>query len=393
MAIYHLHSQVISRSAGRTSVAAAAYRSGTRLTCERDGVTHDYSHRKDVVFREILVPDSAPRRWLDRSTLWNEVEATERSSRAQLCREMDVALPRELTRDEQIALARRFARSLCSEGMVVDWSIHDKGDGNPHIHVMTTLRPCDGTGFLPKSENAYLVRNGESGEDRMATASELRGLGDGWAKVYRYRRKGEDGRPLELTRAQAAEAGLHPTKDRKGKAPIQTTRYLHDWSGNWAGDVTDEEGRTRTPEKLVEWRKRWADYANEALEAHGSKERIDHRSYEEQGCGLIPTLHEGPQVAAIERKAKARAEREGREYEPVTDRRRINLQIQAINEWIRRVVMKLTELMLTRAEHAKSKSSKDAARRNVNRARKPRRKKPYAPQRGRRVSYHGGMSK
>jgi hypothetical protein len=371
MAIYHLSAQIISRSSGRTSVAASAYRSGSILVCERDGLTHDYSHRKDVVWSEIVLPEHAPKRWLDRSTLWNEVEATERSSRAQLCREINVALPRELTRDEQVALARRYAKAFAAEGMVVDWSIHDKDGANPHVHLMLSLRPSTSEGFGPKSANAYLVRN-DAGEEREATAAELKQLGGEWQKVFKYK-NGQ-----QLTQQQAAALGLNPTKDRKSRAPVQSTRALTDWDSK---------------EKLREWRKRWADMANVALEAHGSTERIDHRSNRERGVEFIPTIHEGPQVAAMERKAKQRAERKGRKYEPVTDRRRINLQIQAINEWIRRVVMKLTELMLTRAEHAKSKSGKDAARRNVNRARKPRRKKPYAPQRGRRVSYHGGMSK
>ena len=370
MAIFHLSAQVISRSSGRTSVGAAAYRSGTRLTCERDGRTHDYTHRRDVVHSEIVLPASAPLRWLDRSALWNEVETVERGAHAQLCREINIALPRELSRAEQIALARRYARAFADEGMAVDWSIHDKDGSNPHIHLMLTLRPSDENGFGPKTANAYLARF--SGEERWLTAQELKELGGGWQKVYRYR-NGQ-----QLTKAEAREAGLDPIKDRRSKAPVQKTVDLTGWSSK---------------EKLVEWRERWATYANETLEAHGSKERIDHRSNKARGVEFIPTIHEGPNVAAIERKAKARAEREGREYEPVTDRRRINLQIQAINAWIRRLVMKLTELMLTRAEHAKSKSGKDAARRNVNRARKPRRKKPYAPQRGRRVSYHGGMSK
>lgn len=371
MAIYHLSAQVISRSSGRTSVGAAAYRSGTKLTCERDGRIHDYTHRRDVVHSEIVLPASAPTRWLDRSTLWNEVEATERGGRAQLCREINVALPRELTRSEQLALARRYAKAFADEGMVVDWSIHDKDGTNPHVHIMLSLRPSMDEGFGPKSANAYLLRDA-SGDERYATAQELKGIETGWQKVYRYK----GGR--QLTKDEAKDAGLDPIRDRKSKAPVQVTRSLTGWD---------------SPEKLKEWRKRWATYANEALAAHGSTERIDHRSNHDRGIEFIPTIHEGPNVAAIERKARARAEREGREYEPVTDRRRINLQIRAINKWLRRVAMAITELMLSRLEHAKTKRSKDAAKVNVRKGRMPRRKRPYAPQRGRRVSPSGGMSK
>jgi len=370
IAIFHLSAQIISRSSGRTSVGAAAYRSGTKLTCDRDGRTHDYTHRHDVVHSEIVLPAGAPLRWLDRSVLWNEVERTERARNAQLCREINVALPRELSRQEQVALARRYAQAFADEGMVVDWALHDKDGSNPHLHLMLTLRPTDGDGFGPKSANAYLARF--SGEERWLTAQELKELGGDWQKVYKYR-NGQ-----QLTKAEAREVGLDPIRDRKSKAPVQVTKDLTGWSST---------------EKLVEWRERWATYANEALEAHGSAERIDHRSNRDRNVELIPTLHEGSAVTQLEREAKAKAEAEGYQYVPVTDRRRINQRIQAINRWLRRITMLITELMLSRLEHAKTKRSKDAAKVNVRKGRMPRRKRPYAPQRGRRVSPSGGMSK
>ena len=223
MAIYHFHGKVISRSSGRTSVAAAAYISGTRLTCERDGRVHDYSHRTDVVHSEIALPEGAPDRWLDRSTLWNEVEATERGCKAQLCRSFDVALPRELTRAEQLGLARAYAKSFAEEGMVTDWAVHDKGDGNrqhdkgdgnPHLHLQMPMRACDRDGFLPKCKSCYVVRNA-SGEEREATAAEVKELGGQWEKVFTYRGN------RRLTKTEAEAADLHPTRDRKSSSPVK----------------------------------------------------------------------------------------------------------------------------------------------------------------------------
>lgn len=381
---YHLHAQIANGPA-RSVCAMSAYRSGTSVRCDRLGKTFDYTRRGDVALSEVLLPEQAPVEWRDRERLWNAVEKaslTGRGSRrgeVALCRELDVALPRELGLDEQRELAHDFAHTFAAEGMCVDWALHLGHGENPHLHMMCTLSPCDEGGFLPRSATEYLVRNG-AGEERHATAAELRELGAAWEKVYKYRGKDSDGNPLQLTQSEAEAAGLHPTRDRRNKAPVQRTRYLTDWSG-------------RDEQKLIEWRKRWADMCNARLEVRGIEERIDHRSNHDRGIEFIPTIHEGPNVAAIERKARARAEREGREYEPVTDRRRINLQIRAINKWLRRVAMAITELMLSRLEHAKTKRSKDAAKVNVRKGRMPRRKRPYAPQRGRRVSPSGGMSK
>lgn len=118
-------------------MAAAAYRSGTKLTNARDGVVHDYSQRTDVVHSEITLPGYAPERWLDRSTLWNDVELNEKSASAQTAREIQFALPRELNEREQVVFARAYARSLAREGMVVDWSIHSgKGENPPLPHAV-----------------------------------------------------------------------------------------------------------------------------------------------------------------------------------------------------------------------------------------------------------------
>lgn len=124
---------------GRSAVAAAAYRSGEKLVNEWDGKTHDYTHKPGVVHAEIMLPAHAPPEFLDRATLWNSVEFSEKSSDAQLAREIEVALPVELSRTEQLALVRSYVRdNFVAEGMCADFALHDKGDGNPHAHILLT---------------------------------------------------------------------------------------------------------------------------------------------------------------------------------------------------------------------------------------------------------------
>ncbi|RAZ92858.1 Ti-type conjugative transfer relaxase TraA [Mesorhizobium hawassense] len=155
MAIYHLHVKVIGRKAGSSAVASAAYRSASRLRDERIERTHDFSAKRGVVHSEVLLPDDAPDAWSDRERLWNDVEAFEMRKDAQLAREVEFALPRELSQAQGIELARDFVQAeFVSRGMVADLNVHwDKTeDGNlkPHAHVMLTMRSVDGDGFGAK---------------------------------------------------------------------------------------------------------------------------------------------------------------------------------------------------------------------------------------------------
>lgn len=144
MAIYHCTCKIISRGQGRSAVGAAAYRSGEKLYNEYDGIEHDYTKKGGVVYSEIMLCENAPKEYQDRQTLWNAVEQIEKSSKAQLAREYEVALPVELSREEQIKLVRDFAKeNFVDNGMCVDFSIHDKEDGNPHAHIMLTTRPIE----------------------------------------------------------------------------------------------------------------------------------------------------------------------------------------------------------------------------------------------------------
>ncbi len=137
----HIPVSIIKRSAGRSAVAAAAYRSGTKLTNEWDGMTHDYTRKGGIVHAEIMLPAHPPE-FADRSILWNSVEQIEKARDSQLAREIEAALPRELSGEQQLALVRAYVKdNFVDKGMCADFAIHDKGTGNPHVHIMLTLRP------------------------------------------------------------------------------------------------------------------------------------------------------------------------------------------------------------------------------------------------------------
>ena len=110
IAIFHCSVKIIKRSTGRSSVAAAAYRSGEKLVNEWDGMTHDFTRKGGIVHTEIMLPIHVPPEFADRSTLWNSVEEIEKSATAQLAREIEMALPVELSRTEQLALVRAFVK-------------------------------------------------------------------------------------------------------------------------------------------------------------------------------------------------------------------------------------------------------------------------------------------
>ena len=155
MGIYHFSVKVISRATGRSAIAAAAYRSASELMDERLGQRHDYTAKTGVVHSEILLPEGAPPDLLDRSTLWNTVERVEKRKDAQLAREVEFALPRELSQAEGIRLAQDFVREdFVARGMVADlnvhWPVGEDGEAKPHAHVMLTTRAVGPDGFGAK---------------------------------------------------------------------------------------------------------------------------------------------------------------------------------------------------------------------------------------------------
>ncbi len=171
MAIYHQTTKMVKRSEGRNAVAAAAYRAGISLYEEATGLTHDYSKKMGVEHSEILAPEGAPEWVFDRQQLWNTVEAVENRRDAQVAREVEVGLPIELTKSEQIELLRDFVqREFVARGMVADFSLHLDNPENPHAHILLTTRDLTADGFGQKNREW---------NDR----AELMGWRRGWAEV------------------------------------------------------------------------------------------------------------------------------------------------------------------------------------------------------------------
>lgn len=155
MAIYHLHVKVIGRKSGSSAVASAAYRSASRLRDDRLERSHDFSAKRGVVHSEVMLPENAPEAWSDRERLWNDIEAFEVRKDAQLAREVEFAIPREMTERQGVELARDFVQAeFVDQGMIADLNVHcDRSEGGmprPHAHVMLTMRAVNENGFGPK---------------------------------------------------------------------------------------------------------------------------------------------------------------------------------------------------------------------------------------------------
>ena len=161
MAIFHLSVKMISRGKGKSAVAAAAYRSAEKITNEYDGIIHDYTRKRGVVMTSILLPDNAPIEFYNRSKLWNAVEKIEKAKNAQLAREVEVSIPKELNFAEGYHLVAEFCqKNFVEKGMIADICFHDKGNGNPHAHIMLTVRPFnkDGSWEASRKKNTFLMR-------------------------------------------------------------------------------------------------------------------------------------------------------------------------------------------------------------------------------------------
>ena len=318
MAIYHLEAKVVGRGAGRSAVAASAYLSCSRLYNDYDGIQHDYTKKQGLVWQEVFLPEYAPQEWQDREKLWNAVEEVETAKDSRLAREFVVALPIELSREQQIELLQDFIREqFVSDGMCADAAIHDTDGHNPHAHILLTVRPLDERGkWQYKTEKEYLcMRNGE---ERGFTAAEFKSAqNDGWEKQYPYK----VGKKKVYMTPSAAEAQELIRADKHPKS----TRY---------GRQNPISERWNSEEQLVAWRAAWADVSNRYLERAGFAERIDHRSNAERGLDTIPTFHEGPVARALERQGV------------VSFRCEINRQIREQNRLIRALraeIQKLTE--------------------------------------------------
>ena len=149
----HNEISIVQRSQQQSAVAAAAYQSGEKLFCGYDQEVKHYPEKRGIVHNEILLPANAPRSYADRNTLWNAAEAVEKQWNSQLARRWVLTIPREIPPDQYAALVRDFCnQQFVSKGMCVDFAIHDKGDGNPHAHVMLTMRAKGKWGYLNNFE-------------------------------------------------------------------------------------------------------------------------------------------------------------------------------------------------------------------------------------------------
>ena len=240
----HYSIGIVSRGPGGTSHSctdSASYQSGEKIYSEYEGVWHSGKHVERVVHTDILLPPNAPEEYRDRSVLWNAVDASEKSSVAQTARRIIVALPRELSLEENTALITEHCQEeFVDNGMIADIAVHMEDDGNPHAHVLLTVRAMDKNGkWLPKTKTAYLLdENGERVRDENGKCKRIR---------------------------------------------MDTVDWNHQ-------------------DKAELWRHAWEKKQNMYLEKAGSFERVDMRSYKRQGVEKVPQRHMGPAVTAMERK-------------------------------------------------------------------------------------------
>jgi hypothetical protein len=274
MSIYHCSIKNISRSSGRSAVACAAYRSGEELEDVETGITHDYRKKTGIAFAEIFLCKNAPERFQNREELWNEVEKIEKAADARLAREIEVAIPRELSLEEMKNLVAGYAKMLTEEGMCVDAAIHLKV-GNPHAHLMCTTRKIKADGTWDQKEK----------------------------KVYAL---DEFGNKI-------------PVIDQETKEQKIGARGRRIWKR-----VTVAANDLNAKENVEKWRKMWSEHCNAYLEP---EQQIDHRSYERQGKkDVIPTIHEGYAAREMEKRGK------------LAERCEINREIAAANRDIKAIL-------------------------------------------------------
>ena len=320
MAIYHLEAKAVSRGSGRSAVAAAAYMSCSEIHNEYDGVTHDFTRKRGLVWQQIFLPKNAPPEWTDRSVLWNAVEAAEKSKDSRLARELVVALPVELDKTRWIKLLTEYIQEyFVADGMCADVAIHDTDGHNPHAHILLTVRPLDNKGkWQHKTEKEYLcIKNGE---EKGFTASEFQKAKEqGWEKQFQYfvgKKK------VYMPPSEAEKRGY----ERVNKYP-KSTRF---------GRQNPIAERWNSDEQLVAWREQWAEITNSFLdEANRSDAHIDHRSHTARGLDEQPTIHEGYVAHVIERKGL------------IADRCEINRQIKADNALLRELKAAMRKITQT----------------------------------------------
>ena len=317
IAIYHLEAKVITRGTGRSAVAAAAYMSCSRIYNDYDGVTHDYTRKRGLIYEQVFLPEHAPKEWSDRSILWNAVEEAEKTKDSRLSRELVIALPVEFDLSVWERMLQEYIKcNFVNRGMCADLCIHDTDGHNPHAHIMLTVRPLnkDGT-WQRKTEKEYLcIRNGE---ERGFTSAEYKvAQKEGWEKQYLYK----IGKKKEYLPPSKAD-GL----ERVNKYP-KSTKY---------GRQNPISEAWNSEETLLEWRERWASLVNSYFRELEIDETIDHRSFRARGIKKQPTVHVGVSGFAIVKKKRH------------CDRYELNRLIRQDNQFIDDIVKTIEYLVKT----------------------------------------------
>lgn len=316
MAIYHMEAKVVSRSSGRSAVAASAYMSCSRMYNDYDGIQHDYTRKHGLVYQEVMLPPMAPPEWKDREQLWNAVEAAEKTKDSRLAREFVVALPIELDTDSNISLLRDYIqKNFVDLGMCADFAIHDTDGHNPHAHILLTVRPLNENGtWQYKTGKEYLCI--KDSKEKGFTAAEFKeAQKEGWEKQYRYQ---AGKKKIYLTPSAALEKGY----ERVDKHP-KSTRY---------GRQNPISERWNSEEQICLWRENWAEAVNKMLAQNQIHASIDHRSFADQGITEQPTIHEGYIAQNMEKKGV------------ISDRCEINRQIRADNKMLRELKAQVAKL-------------------------------------------------
>ena len=289
----------------------------SRIYNDYDGVTHDYTRKRGLIYEQVFLPDYAPKEWSDRSVLWNAVEEAENTKDSRLSRELIIALPVEFDLSVWERMLQEYIkRNFVIRGMCADLCIHDTDGHNPHAHIMLTVRPLnkDGT-WQRKTEKEYLcVRDGE---ERGFTSAEYKvAQNDGWEKQYLYK----IGKKKEYLPPSKAE-GL----ERVNKYP-KSTKY---------GRQNPISEAWNSEEALLEWRERWAIIVNSYFKEFEMEESIDHRSFRARGIKKQPTVHVGVSGFAIVKKKR------------YCDRYELNRLIRQDNQFIDDIVKTIEYLVKT----------------------------------------------
>lgn len=335
VAIYHFQAKVISRQQGRGIVAAAAYRAAECLFDEELGRSQNFLAKAGVVHSEIILPAGASSRRLNRETLWNEVAAGEvrrdgEQRRSQLAREIEIALPRELTQAEAVRLAQDFVREqFVARGMVADLNVHwgtaSDGDAQPHAHVLLTMRGIDPTGRRrPEKVHDRQANRRRDPERGAGRAPHVAGDPDADAgaggRSDRGHHRGPGSDPGDAA-GDPDPAGHHREAARLARL-IAAARLRSGLQRQAGMALASEQAgfglkeRAWNDRALVGlWRERWAEMANARLCELGHDVRIDHRSHAARGLDLAPQNKVGP--------AAARRNRAGQEGERTAEHRAI----------------------------------------------------------------------